>query len=244
MSKIILRVLFVGLVIPLSSTALHTSGQSNVGSRTVDRKTRQQLEQTAQKFVAAYRKRREFRDCFEAFFVRDAVDRMKASGFFTSVEMDPGLIKNATTDELAQVYVAIMDYHFASLAYEFNYPEAPVPQELTSHKEDYRYLSGVIGDSKVATAVVTKQDLARFTREFQYATKVFRRLLPRNAFNSRSYKKQIAQMGTDGMLDRLNGLSGFGIPEGTPVFALTKDMFNFYFVNVRGKYRVVTLGLD
>lgn len=239
----LLRILFVVLTISLGSTTLHTSGQSTGGSPTVDPKTRQQLERTAESFVAAYRKRRDFRDCFEAFFVRDAVDRMKLSGFFKSMDLDAALIQNATTDELAHAYVAIMNYHFASLAYEFNHPEAPVPQELTSHKKDYRYLLSVIGNSELATAVVTKQDLVRFTREFEYAAEVYRRLLPRDAFNSPSYKKRIAEIGA-GSLDKLNGLPHFGVPEGTPVFALTRDMFNFYFVNVQGHYRVVTLGFD
>ena len=163
----LLRILFVFLTISLASTAHHTSAQSTLGSPNVDRKTRQQLEQTARGFVAAYRKRRNFRDCFEAFFVRDAVDRMKRSGFFKSMDLEPELIQAATTDELARAYVAIMDYRFASLAYEFNYPKAPVPQELTSRKESYRYLLSVIGDSQAPTAVVTKQDLARFTGEFE-----------------------------------------------------------------------------
>ena len=240
----LLRILSVVLTISLGATTLHSSGQSPVGSANVDTETRQQLEQTAERFVAAYRKRRDFRDCFEAFFVRDAVDRMKLSGFFKNMELDPALIQTATTDELARAYVAIMNYHFARLAYEFNYPKAPVPPELTSHKQDYRYLLSVIGDSKVATAVVTKQDLARFTGEFEYAAKVFRRLLPRDAFNSPSYKKRIAEVGDAVRLDKLNGLPDFGVPNGTPVFALTRDMFNFYFVNVQGHYRVVTLGFD
>src|ERR1700752_33454 len=240
----LLRILFVVLTISLGYTALRTSGQSTVGSPNLDVKTRQQLEQTAQSFVAAYRKRRDFRDCFEAFFVRDAGDRMKRSGFFKSMDMDPALIQNATTDELAHAYVAIMNYHFASLAYEFNYPKAPVPQQLTSHKEDYRFLLSVIGDSELPTALVTKQDLARFTGEFEYAAEVYRRLLPRDAFNSPPYKRGVAQIGAAGTLDKLNGLPDFGVPEGTPVFALTKDMFNFYFVNDHGHYRVVTLGLD
>ncbi|HEX3249909.1 MAG TPA: hypothetical protein VHS05_10815 [Pyrinomonadaceae bacterium] len=230
--------------IPLSSTMLQTSGQSTVGSTNVDHKTRQQLEQTAQRFVKAYRKRRDFKDCFEAFFVRDAVDRMKLSGFFKAMDLDPALIQHATTEELAHAYVAIMNYHFASLAYEFNYPKAPVPRELTSHKKNYRYLLSVIDDSGLTVAVVTKEDLARFTREFEYAADVYRRLLPRDAFNSRPYKSRIAQIGDAGRLDKLDGLPDFGIPEGTPVFAYTKDMFNFYFVNVQGHYRVVTLGLD
>lgn len=240
----LLRILFVVLSISLSSTALQTSGQSTFGSANVDHKTRQQLEQTAQSFVEAYRKRREFRVCFKAFFVRDAVHRMKLSGFFKNMELDPALIQDATTDELARAYVAIMNYHFASLAYEFNYPEAPVPRELTSHKEDYRYLLPVIGESKVATAVVTKDDLARFTREFEYAAEVYRRLLPRGAFNSASYKRRLAEIGDAGKLDKLDGLPGSGIPRGTPVFALTRDMFNFYLVNVHGHYRVITLGFD
>jgi len=240
----LLRILFVFLTIPVGYPTLHTSGQSTVGSADVDRKTRQQLEQTAQSFVEAYRKRRDFRDCFEAFFVRDAVDRMKLSGFFKSMDMDPALIQNATTDELAHAYVAIMNYHFASLAYEFNYPKAPVPRELTSHKEDYRYLLTVIGESKLTTAVVTKEDLARFTREFEYAAEVYRRLLPRNAFNSAPYKRRIAEIGAAGRLDKLNGLPDFGVPEGTAVFALSKDMFDFYFINDHGHYRLVTLGLD
>jgi hypothetical protein len=158
--------------------------------------------------------------------------------------MDPALIQNATTDELAHAYVAIMNYHFASLAYEFNYPKAPVPRELTSHKKNYRYLLSVIGDSKLTAAVVTKEDLARFTGEFEYAAEVYRRLLPRDAFNSSKYKRRIAQIGAAGRLDKLNGLPEFGVPKSTPVFAFTKDMFNFYFVNVQGHYRVVTLGLD
>jgi hypothetical protein len=53
----LLRILFVVLTIPVGSITLQTSGQSNVGSPDVDRKTRQQLEQTAQRFVEAYRKR-------------------------------------------------------------------------------------------------------------------------------------------------------------------------------------------
>ena len=240
----LLRILFVVLTIPVGYPTLHTSGQSTVGSADVDRKTRQQLEQTAQSFVEAYRKRRDFRDCFEAFFVRDAVDRMKLSGFFKSMDMDPTLIQNATTDELAHAYVAIMNYHFASLANEFNYPKAPVPRELTSHKEDYRYLVSVIGDSQATTAVVTKQDLARFTGEFEYAAEVYRRLLPRDAFKSANYKRRIAENRTADRLDKLNGLPDFGVPEGTAVFALSKDMFDFYFINDHGHYRVVTLGLD
>src|SRR5215217_712337 len=130
-----------------------------------------------------------------------------------------------------------MNYHFASLAYEFNHPKAPVPRELTSHKQDYRYLLTVIGESKLATAVVTKEDLARFTREFEYAAKIYRRLLPRAPFNSAPYKRRIAEIGADGGLDKLNGLPDFGIPEGTAVFALSRDMFDFYFINDHGHYR-------
>jgi hypothetical protein len=243
-SYTLLRILFVVLTIPLASITLQTSGQSTVGSTDVDHKTRQQIEQTAQSFVEAYRKRKDFKDCFEKFFVIDAVDRMKLSGFFKSMDLDPALIQNATTDELAHAYVAMMNYHFASLAYEFNYPKAPVPRELTNHKKDYRYLLSVIGDSNSPAAVVTKDDLARFTREFEYAAQVYRRLLPRGAFTSSSYKRRIAQTENDGRLDKLDGLPDFGIPRGTPVFAFTRDMFNFYFVNVQGHYRVVTLGFD
>ena len=240
----LLRILLVVLSIPLGYPTLHASGQSTAGSADVDRKTRQQLEKTAQSFVETYRKRRDFRDCFEAFFVRDAVDRMKLSGFFKSMDLDPALIQSATTDELEHAYVALMNYRFASLAYEFNYPKAPVPQELTSHKEDYRYLLTVIGESKVPTAVVTKEDLARFTREFEYAAEVYRRLLPRDAFKSSNYKSRIAENSTAGRLDKLNGLPDFGVPEGTAVFTLSRDMFDFYFVNVQGHYRVLTLGFD
>jgi len=220
---------------------LHASGQSTAD---VDRKTRQQLEQTAQSFVEAYRKRRDFKDCFQPFFVRDVVERMKRARFFESMDMDPALIQDATTDELARAYVAVMNYHFASLAYEFNYPEAPVPQELTSHKQDYRYLLSVLGNSQATTAVVTKQDLARFTGEFEYAAEAYRRLLPADAFKSSNYKRRVAENTSAGTLDKLNGLPAFGIPEGTAVFALSKDMFDFYFINDHGHYRVVTLGFD
>src|SRR6476659_223423 len=122
----LLRILFVVLTIPVGYPTLHTSGQSTVGSADADRKTRQQLEQTARSFVKAYRKRRDFKDCFQTFFVRDAVERMTFAGFFKSMDLEPDLIQNATTDELARAYVAVMNYHFASLAYEFNYPKAPV----------------------------------------------------------------------------------------------------------------------
>ena len=240
----LLRIFFVVLTIPVGYPTLHTSGQSTVGSADVDRKTRQQLEQTAQSFVEAYRKRSAFKDCFQAFFVRDAVERMKRARFFESMDMDPALIENATTAELARAYVAVMNYHFASLAYEFNYPKAPVPQELTRKKKDYRYLLNIIGDSQDTTAVVTKQDLARFTGEFEYAADVYRRSLPRNAFKSANYKRRIAENNTADRLDKLNGLPDFGVPEGTAVFALSKDMFDFYFINDHGHYRVVTLGLD
>jgi len=240
----LLKILLVVLTIPVGYATLHTSGQAAVGSAGVDPKTRQQLEQTAQSFVDAYRKRKDFNDCFQAFFVRDAVGRMKLARFFESMDIDPALIKDATTAELARAYVAVMNYHFASLAYEFNYPKAPVPKELTSHKEDYRYLVNVIDNSQGTTAVVTKQDLARYTREFEYGAKVYRRLLPRNAFKSSNYKRRIAEIGADGKLDKLNGLPNFGVPEGTPVFALSRDMFDFYFINDHGHYRVLTLGLD
>jgi len=240
----LLRILFVVLTIPVAYPTFRTSGQSAVGSVDVDRKTSQQLEQTAQSFVEAYRKRRDFKDCFQAFFVRDAVERMKLARFFESMDMDQRLLEDATTDELARAYVAVMNYHFASLAYEFNYPKAPVPQELTSHKADYRYLLSVIGDSHATTAVVTKQDLARFTGEFEHAAEVYRRLLPGDAFKSSNYKRRIAENRTAGRLDKLNGLPDFGIPEGTTVFALSRDMFDFYFINDHGHYRVVTLGFD
>ncbi|HEX6047297.1 MAG TPA: hypothetical protein VFZ22_22600, partial [Pyrinomonadaceae bacterium] len=237
----LLRILFVVLTIPMCYPTLHTSGQSTIGSAEVDRKTRQQIEQTARSFVEAYRKRRDFKDCFQAFFVTDAVERMKLAGFFQSMEMEPALIQDATTDELARAYVAVMNYHFASLAYEFNFPKAPVPRELASHKEDYRYLLTVIGESKLTTAVVTKEDLARFTREFEYAAEVYRRLLPRNVFKSSNYRRRIAENMDADKLDKLNGLPNFGVPEGTAVFALSKDMFDFYFINDDGHYRVVTL---
>src|ERR1041385_1819108 len=110
----LLRILFVVLTIPVCYPTLHPSGQSTVGSAEVDRKTRQQLEQTARGFVEAYRKRMDFKDCFQAFFVRDAVERMKLAGFFQSMDLEPDLIRDATTDELARAYVAVMNYHFAS----------------------------------------------------------------------------------------------------------------------------------
>lgn len=239
----LLRILFGVLTILLASTTLPTSGQSNVGSANVDRKTRQQLEETAQSFVEAYRKRRNFAYCFQAFFVSDAVERMKRAEFFKSMELEPDLIQSATNDELARAYVAMMNYHFASVAYEFNHPAAPVPQELTSHKVEYRYLSSVIS-SGVTTAVATKQDLARFTREFEHAADVYRRLLPSYAFDSSAYKSRIAHNRNAETLDKLDGLPDFGVPNGTAVFALSKDMFDFYFINDHGHYRVLTLGLD
>lgn len=241
----LLRLLFVVLAIPLGYPMCHTSRQSTVGAADVDPNTRRQIEQTAQSFVETYRKRRDFKDSFQAFFVRDAVERMKLARFFNSMDLDPALIQDATTDELARAYVAVMNFHFASLAYEFNYPKAPVPRELTSHKADYRYLLSVIGGPQVATPVVTKQDLARFTSEFEYAADVYRRLLPGDAFESSNYKRRIAEENrTTDRLDKLNGLPDFGIPEGTAVFALSKDMFDFYFINDHGHYRVVTLGLE
>jgi hypothetical protein len=239
-----MKILFVVLTISLGSTTLHISGQSTVDSANVDRKTRQQLEQTARSFVVAYRKKKDFNDCFKVFFVRDAVERMKLAGFFKSMDLDPELIQNATKDELAHAYVAIMNYRFASLAYEFNYPKAPVPQELTSRKENFRYLVSVINNSQAPTAVVTKQDLASFTGEFEYVAEVYRRLLPRDAFNSSAYKRRIAENSTADRLDQLNGLPDFGVPKGTAIFALSRDMFDFYFINDQGHYRVVTLGLD
>lgn len=168
---------------------LHTSGQSTVGSAEVDRKTRQQIEQTVRSFVEAYRKGRDFKDCFQAFFVTDAVERMKLAGFFESMDMDRALIQDARTDELTRAYVAVMNYHFASLAYEFNFPKAPVPRELTSHKED----------------------LARFTREFEYAAEVYRRLLPRSAFKSSNYRRRIAE----NMTSRLSGAVSKGTGDGS-----------------------------
>ena len=107
----LLRILFVVLTIAVGHLTLHASGQSTAD---VDRKTRQQLEQTAQSFVEAYRKRRDFKDCFQTFFLTDAVERMKRARFFESMDMEPALIQDATTDELARAYVAVMNYHFAS----------------------------------------------------------------------------------------------------------------------------------
>ena len=67
----LLRILFVVLTIPMCYPTLHTSGQSNrpAGSADVDRKTRQQLEQTAQSFVEAYRKRRVSKTAFRHFLL-------------------------------------------------------------------------------------------------------------------------------------------------------------------------------
>ena len=65
----LLRILLVVLTIPVGYPTLHTSGQSTVGSADVDRKTRQQLEQTAQSFVEAYRKRRVSKTAFRHFLL-------------------------------------------------------------------------------------------------------------------------------------------------------------------------------
>jgi len=50
----LLRILLVVVTIFLGSTVLHASGQSTGDSANVDRKTRQQLEQTARGFIAAW----------------------------------------------------------------------------------------------------------------------------------------------------------------------------------------------
>ena len=44
--------------------------------------------------------------------------------------------------------------------------------------------------------------------------------------------------------ERGNRESHFGVPEGTAVFALSMDLFDFYFIKDHGHYRVVTPGLD
>jgi hypothetical protein len=68
---------------------------------------------------------------------------MKLARFFKSMDLDSALIRDATADELTGAYVAVMNYHFASLAYEFNYPKASVPQELTrTGSKSSRFLFG------------------------------------------------------------------------------------------------------
>lgn len=208
------------------------------------RQVKADLEQTSQGFIELYRKRLDFKECFDKYFIRDAVARMRHSGFFKSMNIDQSVIDASSDRELAAAYAAMMKYRFASLVYAYNYPHKPVPAELAGRAGDLRYLRSIINESNEQARVTTKQDLIEFTREFNEGASIDTRSLPPDPFNTNQYKRQTAMVNADMGVGQLDGLPNFDVPAGRPVFVLSRDLFNFYFVKEDGKYRVVTLGFE
>lgn len=216
--------------------------RTQTSSTNVGKEISVELENNATRFIRAYRKHLDLQNCLDQFDA-EAFERMRKGKFFQSFEFSEKLISTSKTRELRNAYFAVMNYHFVSLAYEFNDPINQTPKELTNRKSEFRYVSNLLDNGNMPKTVRTKKDLARFISEFEKAAAIYKKSLPSEPFDTKEYLRHM-QKEEDKRIYQLDGESSLGVPKGTPVYTLTRDMFNFYFIGKPGHYRVLTLGLE
>jgi hypothetical protein len=241
------------LLILLALSLSSTYGASAQAISPIDRQKLRQAERTADQFVERFRQTLDFGTVWKEFQVSDGSCNYKLNGPWTDEGFER-LKLNGTLVE--RVYIALMNCYYLSLAYRLSIlpfteneddgeaAERRLPKEI--HAAEGKVLSLVMGDA-AKPGPHTAKEFEEMAVELQQLAMIWRKHAPHNMMRTASWRANIRSLlSREGIghlrVDR-GGQWDLCIPDGVTYYLVDRGLFYFYFIEEKGRMRVVRFGL-
>lgn len=238
------------LTLSCDPSACGKSQQVGVGANksngpTISRTEDARVQEAADRFIKRFRQTLDFGTVFDEMFVQDAIRRLRTGQFFSSINLTPQLIESLDDQELERVYKAFMNSYYLRAVYDLgvgknNTPPPDVEAVVKASKFANLLSNEGSGDAMIAT----RQEFEDFVREMTNIAGLYKAHLTPKVFASAAYKTRVrALYKSGGQVAITDGLEDFGVAKGTKVYQLDKDLFQFFFIEENGQFKVLNLGM-
>lgn len=253
-------ILFVPIVAQVSgmkfTCQLNTVSQQSVAMTT---KEREMVEKSASAFVKRFDETLDVNPLMDEWFVSDFLQHARKTDFFKGI-IAHDVIKRISEDDLRRTYVSFLNYYYTKLLYEWaigcqdipnSFERICEPEIVTELIKRSKY-EPLLSDSgnensrdEKADEIRTKPDLKAYLSDLNKITAIYKKSLPRNVFSSpkyrESYKRTIEYQAPE--FGARCGLPPFA--ENTvKVFNVDKDIFTLFFIENKGRMKVLFFGFN
>ena len=208
----------------------------------------------ADRFVSRFRETLDFGLVFDEMSVSNSVRRMREAKFFESMYLSAKLVDSVDDATLRRAYKAFMNVYYLKTAYDISIRpiagneqkgDPSLPQEIASAMSSSKYLSVLLDEGvKDAPYATTRKELRQFIGDFNRVAALYRKHLPRDFFNSETYKANVKVINKEGGRVQIrDGYESLGVGKETKVYEVDTDIFTFFFIEKNGQIKVLTLGI-
>lgn len=200
------------------------------------------VQRAADRFIKRFRQTLDFGTVFDEMFVQDAMRPLRKAEFFQSMNLAPQLIDSLEDPELERFYKAILNYFYLRAVYDLAVGKDDKPPPNVDEAAKVSKFRNVFSDKGSGDAIIaTRQEFDDFIKELANIAALYKRHLTPKVFASTAYKSSVEP--GDNQVQITDFLEGFGVAKGTKVYHLDKDIFQFYFMEEKGQFKVVYLSL-
>ncbi len=240
--------LLLSVVGTVNMFAQGTSGLKNQRSQMksptcnlVSVETSREVEKAATHFISIFRRNLDFRDAFDSMFVSNAIKRMRKARFFSNIGFNDDLVQTTDAAALKEAYIALMSFYYLQAIYDRNSPLVEeLPSEIRNAFEKSKYLNTLNNGDDDHIVVTTRQEIAQYAEEFNQVAGLYKKYLPLDPLSN----QHKSNSNNDDNVVRIRcGYPEYGINPKIKVYMFEKEGFSFYFIEERGEFRVLTLGI-
>lgn len=204
-------------------------------------------------FIGRFEAELSLNGIYEELFTRDAVDTIKASGFFEGIGLTAELAAGLDPGNLKAVFIGFMDFYYLYALYEMNRKNLASGQELESSATNtsleaefrgYRYLRALgdafaTDDSSVRIGTVAELEL--FRAELTRAAQLLRERIRDLGLNSELYRENAFRINKQRQNPfRVLHRTDLSTPE---TYVIENGVYIIIMTEREGRLRVCNLGL-
>ena len=215
----------------------------------IDRQKLKQAERTADRFVERYRQTLDFGTVWKEFQVSDASCNYKLNGPWNEEDYERLKLNDVSIERL---YVAYMNCFYLSFAYRLSVlhatedadderaAEKRLPNEIRMAE---RKLLNIGGRTRPQNTKEVEEEVA----ELQQLARIWRKHMPHNVMRSVAWRANVKNaLRREGIGHLGVGTGGewtLCIPDGVKYYYVDRGLFYFYFVEEKGRMKVVRFGM-
>jgi hypothetical protein len=221
---------------------------------TADEVAKQKLtEQAADHFIKRWHETLDLNVLFDELYVSTPKQRLRNTRMFYGVykflagSAGPAVDKDIDDELMRQGFFAFWNMSYLGDEYRLAYQNSEdadlkEPPGITEK-------SGAPAALKLSDKRIVRRQVEQFITGANRASAVYRKYLTAPVFNNPRYERNVEreESSRDKYEKRfriLHGSSEFGVPDEVDVLYLRRGVFEFYFIEENGKFKVLTLGFE
>lgn len=214
---------------------------------------RRLAEEAANQFIERFHATLDVGVPFDEMALTDAVDRSRKAITVQFFGIPKSVLEEMDDKTAHRLYQAVTNFYYLRAVHQFSEKrknlrqEPPEPPVIREALQKTRWLRGVLPEVKEDTeGVKTLQDVQEQIDEFERITQLYKERIKLDFFEAPIYKANVLAFNKKREakpFEIIHDDKDFGFTDVTEIYVVRRDIFAIYFVNEKGKLKILTLGI-